>query len=137
MAKRGSVRRIKANRHYTYRDAADALGFKPQTIRAWCKAGLQVMTDTRPHLILGANLIAFQKARQKPSAKMAPDQLRCFKCGPTRALDRIVFYTPYTPHRGQLEAICEVCGGACFRFEGAKRLGEKARFFEIVKNNAS
>lgn len=135
MPKRVSTRRIKANRHYQYDEAAEALELTYQTLRSWRVKGLPVMTGGRPHLILGEDLIAFVKAQQRPCLKMAPDQLRCFKCGPTRALDRVVFYTAYTPQRGQLEAVCEVCEGPSFRFAGASSLAEKAQFFEIVRDN--
>lgn len=135
---RVSTRRIKKHRHYEYYEAADAMGLTPQTIRSWRQAGLRVMTDQRPHLILGEDLIAFVKERQKPTQKMAPDQFRCFTCQRlTRPLDRLVFYTPITPSRGQLECACEVCEGQCFRFVGAQSLTGLAQFFEIVTNDSS
>jgi hypothetical protein len=138
MSKRVSTRRIKANRHYPYDIAADLLGITPQTLRTWRKAGLRVMTDTRPHLILGEDLIAFIEVHQKPPAKMAPDEFKCLTCKrPTRPLERLVFYTPLTKHRGQLEAVCEVCEGQCFRFAGETSLTKTAQFLEIVRNNPS
>jgi hypothetical protein len=95
------------------------------------------MIDARPHLILGEDLIEFVQSRQKAKPKSAPDQFRCFTCQTlTSPLDRIVFYTSLTPSRGQLEAICEVCGGACFKFAGEKRLASLSQILEIVRNNA-
>jgi hypothetical protein len=136
MGKRGSTRGIKANRHYTYEDAADTLGPTYQTIRSWRGKGLRVMTSSRPHLILGEDLIAFIKSQHQPSGKMEPDQFRCFTCkNPRRALDRIVFYTRTAPKRGQLEAVCDECEGRCFRFVGEAALPQLAQYFEIVRND--
>jgi len=138
MAKRVSTRRIKANRHYPYEDAADVLGLSSQTVRSWRSQSLEVMTDKRPHIILGENLIRFIEARQKPASKMAPDQFRCMTCKrPTRPLDGVVFYNPLTPTRGQLKALCEECEGQCFRFASERGLPKLARFFEIVRTNES
>jgi hypothetical protein len=135
MGKRGSTRGIKVNRHYTYEDAADVLGLTYRTIRAWREKGLCVMTSSRPHLILGEDLIGFIESQHQPSGRLEPDQFRCFTCqAPRRALDRIVFYTSTAPKRGQLEAICEVCEGRCFRFAGEAGLPKLAQYFEIVRN---
>lgn len=59
MAKRVSTHGIKANRHYTYEDAALKLGLSVQTVRTWARQDLKAMKDTRPHLILGEDLAAF------------------------------------------------------------------------------
>lgn len=136
MAKRVSIRRLRKNRHYTYEDAGEALDVSAQTIRSWKRLGLTVMTDTRPHLILGEELIAFVKSRKPPRAKTSYDQFRCFTCKSlTRPLDGIVFYTPLTPSRGNLEAFCEVCEAPVFKFAGERRLAELAQILEIVRNS--
>ena len=106
MAKRVSTRRIGKHRHYQYYEAADALCVSVQTVRKWRTLGLPVMTATRPHIILGEHLIAFAKDRQKPSNPMACDEFRCFTCTVhVRALDRVVFYVPYTPVRGHFPSV--------------------------------
>lgn len=133
MAKKVSTRRIKANRHYRYDDAARLLGLSTQTVRGWRKEGLIVLTGKKPHVILGEHLIEFVEARQKPRIQMEPDQFRCFTCQvPRRALDRVVFYTDLTASRGQLEAFCEECGGTCSRFSARSKLPGLTPFFEIV-----
>lgn len=135
MARRVSVRGIGKNRHYTYEQASDALGLSVQTIRAWKGLGLAVMTDTRPHVIVGEDLIAFVLSRRKPTVRPAPDQFRCFTCQTlTRPLEGIVFYTPLTSTRGNLEAICERCEEPVFKFAGERRLSELGRTLEIVRS---
>lgn len=138
MAKRVSTRRIKKNRHYSYELAADALGLSQGTVRSWRAKGLEVMTDERPHIILGETLIAFIAAQQMPPRKMALDQFRCMACRRlTRPLGGVVFYTPITPSRGQLEALCETCEGQCFRFAGEGGLVKLAQLVEIVRCGSS
>lgn len=137
MGKRLSVRRIKKDRPYTYEDAAYELGRSIHTVRSWRDMGLPVMVETRPHLIIGEDLINFIQSRRKPRVKPAPDQFRCCKCQRlTRPLDGIAFYTAKTPARGQLEAFCEVCERACFKWAGEKSLASLGRVLEIVRNNA-
>ncbi|MDJ0825299.1 MAG: helix-turn-helix domain-containing protein [Rhodobacter sp.] len=138
MAKRVLIRALKRHRHYTYDEAADALGVTVQTVRSWRAQGLPVMTEKRPHLMLGEDLAAFHKRRNKPPNKPAKDRFRCFRCRDnTRPLDGIVFYTSLTPKRGQLEAVCGVCGNPCFRFASEAGLADLSTIFEIVRNGPS
>ena len=137
MAKRASTRGIKSNRHYTYEDAALKLGVSVQTVRDWSRQGLDVMTDARPHLILGQDLIAFIDRRQVPRTTMPPDQFYCFRCkSHTRPLDGIVFFTPYTASSGRLEGFCGECEGPCGRFIGRRGLAEIEYLLEIVWNDS-
>ncbi len=88
-------------------------------------------------MIVGEDLIAFIKAKTKPANQMAPDQFRSLTCKtPTRPLDRVVFYTPYSALHGQLEAFCEVCEGQCRRFASERSLSQLAQYFEIVRNSS-
>ena len=138
MAKRFSSRRLSKNRHYTYDDAFDVLGVSKNTLRAWREKGLPVMTETRPHLILGEDLIAFLDARQKPGRKTKLDEFRCFKC---QALRRpaggIVTYEQIGRKSGRLGAECATCGTICFKFFNPARLTELARIVEVVTKGAS
>lgn len=136
MAKRVSTRRIKVNRHYTYEDAASNLGVSEQTVRAWSRQGLEVMTDARPHLILGQDLITFIQKRQTLKVKMKPDRFFCFSCKRrSRPLDGIAFFTAYTTKGGRLEAFCGSCEGPCGRFVSQRDLPKIARLLEIVRND--
>jgi hypothetical protein len=64
MAKRVSTRKIKKHRLYDYVEAGEALGITPHTVRAWRPLGLEVMTASIPHYILGAELIRFIEEKQ-------------------------------------------------------------------------
>ena len=71
MAKRVSTRKIKKHRLYTYDEAGGALGITPHTVSSWRSAGLPVMTASKPHYILGAELINYlEKKQAKRSVKL-------------------------------------------------------------------
>ena len=63
MARRPDWRRIKSHRSYTVNECAEGLGVHKNTLRAWIKDGLPVLSAGRPLLILGANLKAFLEER--------------------------------------------------------------------------
>lgn len=87
MAKRVSTRGIKKDRLYTYEGAADVVSVTSQTVRSWRSEGLAVLTDKKPHFILGEALIEFLERRQKrKSFRMREDQLFCLTCRMPRRL---------------------------------------------------
>lgn len=118
MARRPSSRSIKVHRQYTYEKAAAALGVTPQTLRVWRGEGLPVLTGKIPHLIIGSDLKAFLDRRNgKPSITLRPDQFKCMRCRVAVApYGGLVDYTPLTPDRGILSALCAVCEGNCTKF---------------------
>jgi len=137
MAKRVPARRIKANRHYTYDTAAEKLGRTPQTIRMWGKQGLPVMTDARPHLILGEYIVSFLAQRQAPKRRMPLDRFKCFRCkSHVRPLEGMAFYAVHTATSGRLEALCEQCEAPCVKFVSKRDLPDIAQILEIVRNDA-
>ena len=134
MAKRVSTRMIKKHRHYTYDEAADALGVSVQTVRSWRDGGLAVMTGRRPHYILGEALIEFHATRhQSRSVNMTVDQFYCLTCHtPRKPLGMMVDYIPITDRRGRLSTLCEVCGGPCQRFASRSSLKDLGQIFDIA-----
>ena len=137
MAKRISARAIKANRHYTYEDAALKLGNTVQTVRSWARQGLDVMVDQRPHLIIGLDLIAFIEGRQKPKTKMPLDQFYCLGCkSRSRPLDGIAFFIPQTSSSVRLEGFCGHCQGPCGWFVSPRDMPKINDLLEIVMNDA-
>lgn len=110
MARRKSWRVIKCLRSYTVDEASRALQVCKGTVRRWLKAGLPALTDQRPLLIMGDDLIAYLKQSAKPPQKCAPHECYCFKCKAPRgpAFDALE-YQPISPTNGQLRALCEVC----------------------------
>ena len=125
MARRYNTRRIKKHHNYSFEEAAEALGVHVQTVRVWAAQGLRCMTDGRPFLILGADLIAFHEQRSGGAKKrLGPNELYCLKCrAPRTPAGRAADFFPYGPDRGRLSGICPDCESMCHRFVRRDRLG--------------
>ena len=54
----------KIHRNYTVEEVADLYDVFKGTVRAWIIAGLPVINDKRPMLILGSDLVAFHQSRR-------------------------------------------------------------------------
>jgi hypothetical protein len=80
-------------------------------VRAWIKAGLPVLNDKRPMLILGSDLVAFHQARRKKNKrKCKPDELYCVRCrAPRKPAGDMADCRIITETIGNLEAICPDC----------------------------
>lgn len=114
---RASARRIKSDRTYDFREAADAMRVTVQTIRAWEKRGLRVMSGKRPYLVLGADLKAFlQEAKQASRQPLEIGDFLCMRCKrPQPPAFGMADYEPMSATHGRLTAFCAACGGSCGR----------------------
>jgi len=139
MAKRLSTRKVKKHRLYGYEEAGRALGVTAHTVRSWRPSGLQVMTASTPHYILGAELIRYIEDKQaKKSVKMRLDQMYCFKCKtPKEPLWGMVDYIAINDKRGRLTGLCETCEGGLQRFVGKSDLGRFGQIYEIMTKGIS
>lgn len=101
---------VKSRLSYTIEEAARNQGVCRATVRRWLKEGLPCLDEQRPTLILGADLIAFLKARKAPKHIYAPDEFFCFRCKAPRkpALGEIECRA-IGPSRKQLVALCPDC----------------------------
>jgi hypothetical protein len=124
MGRRAQASKVKANRCYSYQDAADALDVSYVTVRSWARQGLTVMADTRPVLILGNDLKEFltrRNARRRRS--LASGELYCFTCKAARLPKNLVaLYRPQSPRSGRLEGVCNVCDRRLFRMASLRTL---------------
>lgn len=117
MARRASARRIKANRTYEIPEAAEAVNVTPQTIRAWGRRGLRIMTGQRPYLILGADMREFLGgARQAAKRPREIGLFHCLRCKASRPpAFEMADYHPLSASHGRLTAFCAACEGRCNR----------------------
>lgn len=101
----------KINRSYTVEEAADLYGVFKGTVRAWIKAGLPVLDDKRPMLILGGDLAAFHQARRtKNKQKCKSGEIYCVSCrAPKAPAGNMADYRIVTGKIGNLQAICPDC----------------------------
>jgi DNA-binding XRE family transcriptional regulator len=135
MSSRGRKRRLKKNRHYTYEAAAEHLNVTPQTIRSWRSSGLQVLTNTRPHLILGEALSEFLDQRDRDRSRtLALEEFLCFSCKKAvKPLGMMTDLEVTIAGRAQLTALCETCEARCHKYVSATRIEEFAQIFDIEK----
>jgi hypothetical protein len=90
---------------------ARLLGVAKGTVRRWTKSGLSALTDQKPALILGEDLVQFLAARKNKHKKCAPAECYCVKCRePRKPAGDMAEFIPLTPRTGNLRAICPACG---------------------------
>ncbi|MES0096396.1 helix-turn-helix domain-containing protein [Mesorhizobium sp. M0019] len=108
--RRPSMRGVKMHRNYTVEETARATGACKGTVRRWLKHGLPAMTDQKPALILGGDLIDFLKRRTQPRQVCRPHECYCFSCRQPKApAFAAVEFLPLTRSSGNLRALCESC----------------------------
>jgi len=110
-ASRANPNRIKLHRSYTTTEVAACFGVHKNTVRNWCKRGLQPIDAIRPALFQGTTIREFltkqNTGRKRPCS---PGTLYCLRCRQPRppALG-MVEYVRITPSSGNLRALCECC----------------------------
>lgn len=141
MARRASINRIKVHRTYTVQEAADCVGVTPQTIRRWAGQGLRIMAQSKPFLILGADLKSFVRDMRAPKRGPIPKgAFRCLSCNYTGppALG-ILDYDPLSDRHGMLRGFCSQCEGAVTKIVSASALpvwSEGADIAEGIETHA-
>ena len=113
---RTNWRRIKRHYSYTVHEAARTLGCCKGTVRRWLTDGLPALTDQKPTLILGDDLISFLKGRAPPKRRCRPDECFCLKCrAPRRMAGGTADLINPTHTGGNLEALCDRCGTLMYK----------------------
>jgi hypothetical protein len=128
--RRADWRRIKAKHSYTIEEAARALAVHRNTVRNWVRTGgLAVMDASRPHLILGAVLIAFLKDKRTAlKRKCGRGELYCLKCrAPRKPVPELIELRPMPSGRTRIVAICSTCETLMHRFIADRNLPAFAR----------
>ncbi|PJK31340.1 helix-turn-helix domain-containing protein [Minwuia thermotolerans] len=128
----GNWRAVKRHRNYTVEEVARTLGRGRGTIRRWIADGLPALTDRKPFLILGEDLIAFLKARRRPRARCGPGEFYCFRCRvPRRAALEMAEIVDRNPSSVNLRALCAVCETLMHRRVAIARLAPFAAGMEV------
>jgi hypothetical protein len=105
--RRPNWRGVRRHRSYSVDEAARTVDVGKGTVRRWTKTGLPAITDRKPTLILGSDLIDFIKSRGSPSSAVSRTKCYCFACrAPRRPAFNAVEYVPLTPTSGNLRALC-------------------------------
>ncbi len=134
MAKRFYTRRIKKNLAYTVEELADVTGITQATVRNWIKAGMEVLDQQRPLLVIGFQAQDFlSKRATKAKRPLAPSEVYCFRCKSPRLPDGgLADYEPTSASGGRLKAFCGVCGCICNRNISAEQLAKLTEILDIV-----
>jgi Helix-turn-helix domain len=128
--RRADWRRIKSKYSYTVEEAARALNLHRNTVRNWIwRGGLPAMTESRPHLILGAVLIEFLKRRRSArKRKCGLGELYCLKCrAPRKPVAEMIEHRPMTSGRTRIVGICSTCESLLHRFVANRNLEASLR----------
>lgn len=110
MPRRSNWHAVKIHHNYTVDEVARALGVAKGTVRRWAKSGLPALTDQKPYLILGYELVAFLKAGRPTKQRCQLDECFCFTCRtPRKAALGMADLKPVNSRSGNLRALCAVC----------------------------
>ncbi len=113
MPKRPRWQGLKLHRSYTIAEAAQKTGVTKGTVARWLKGGeLQAITDRRPFLIRGQDLIDFLKQGHAPKRTCRLHEAYCFRCREVREpAGGMADLVPVSAKIGDLQALCACCGG--------------------------
>ena len=117
-------RLVKIHRNYSVEEAASLLGVHKNTVREWLRGGLPALTDQRPLLILGRELVAYlTRRRQANKRPCKPGEIYCVACrSPQKPAEGMAEYRPLTATGGNLAGICPKCNRMIYRRVSLARL---------------
>ncbi|TIL63836.1 helix-turn-helix domain-containing protein [Mesorhizobium sp.] len=131
--RRPSVRGVKMHRNYTVDETARATGACKGTVRRWLKHGLPAITDQKPALILGGDLIDFLKRRNPPRQVCRPHECYCFSCRQPKApAFGAVEFLPLTASSGNLRALCESCSTVMHKRVASAKLDHLGTLVDVT-----
>jgi hypothetical protein len=118
--------RVRAAATYSVNEIVVLRRVHPNTVRRWFRRGLRPIDDSRPLLVLGAELSAFLGAlRSARRQKCQPDEFFCFSCqSPRRPRQATVTIEVRNTRLLDLHGRCEVCGTRMNRAGSIARLSE-------------
>ena len=135
--RRAKWRSVKRHYNLTVEEAARTLGVHKGTVRRWIKNGLPALTDRKPALILGGDLIDWLKAQRPKPQTCGPYELYCMKCRrPRQAADAKAVLFPSPNGGGNLRAHCSVCGTSMNRRVGAGQIDQLREHLSIAIRQA-
>ncbi len=131
------LRGICKHRSYTIAEVARALGKCRATVGRWTKRGLPMLTDKKPHLISGADLIAFHAQRKAARPKCRLSECYCFHCRTVReaasGMAELVIDRPAT---GNLHALCGTCTGLMHKRVSLKNIDALRAVLDVTIRQA-
>jgi len=136
--RRPDRRRVKLLRSYTIEEVARTLEVHRNTVRHWIKAGLRVIDDKRPILMLGSDLAEFllrrRNARRQPCQA---GQMFCLRCRrPQEPAGRMADFVASSATSGALVGICPACNGLMYRRVSLAQLSDVVGALDVHMTQA-
>ena len=124
---------FRSRRAYSFAEIAERLGTHIRTVQIWRSEGLPILDDnTKPFLVMGADIRAFLKARvAKRKKPLKLGEFFCTRCQEPRKSRTEYLRVEFThrrlgPHHKQaiIRGLCEVCGLRLSRFSSERIVAE-------------
>jgi excisionase family DNA binding protein len=124
--RRASARRVKMHLNYTPEEVANLTEAHKNTVLRWIASRqLPAMTDMRPYLVLGRDLITFLSRASAGSAKLKVGECYCVRCKtPQVPALNMADFRPVNERWGNLRGICPTCETMMHRRVPCARLKE-------------
>ena len=131
--RRASARRVKMHLNYTPEEVATLTGAHKNTVLRWIASGqLPAMTDMRPYLVLGRDLITFLSRAPAGSTKLKSGECYCVRCKkPQVPALNMADFRPVNERWGNLRGICPICETMMHRRVSVARLVEIKGSLEV------
>jgi hypothetical protein len=123
---RANPRLAKIHRSYTVEEISTLYSVHRNTVRQWIKAGLPVVDQRRPVLVLGSALAEYLRIRRTANKRPCRlGEIYCLRCREPRApAGANVRYHPISSTQGNLVGMCPSCGTGLFRRVSIANLGQ-------------
>ena len=141
MKKNYPLKLIKSRHSYTYDELSEKLKVHTRTIQTWKKEGLRVYSESKPHFIMGFDLIEFLKKKlESRRIKLDFNEFFCPRCREAvRSTDNDVWFVLTDKTIGKdkhqeiiIKGICEFCNSKLNRFSHSGKLAEIKASFNVI-----
>lgn len=124
----------KVHHSYTVEEVATLRAVHKNTVRNWLRQGLPCLSECRPLLILGRDLIEFESSRRRARKRLCgPGLIYCVRCRePRRPSSGTTQFIAALTGAGCVSGTCEQCGATIFRRIGAEQLKREHDVWRIT-----
>jgi len=128
----------KIHHSYTVEEVAKLRGVHKNTVRNWLRHGLPCLSECKPLLILGRDLLDFEWNRRRVrKRRCGPGQIYCVRCRePRYPILGTVRFIAAVAGAGRLSASCAHCHATIFQRIGDARLERERDIWGITPSKA-
>ena len=130
--------RPKIHRSYTVEEVAKLRGIHKNTVRNWLRQGLPCLSECRPLLILGRDLLEFESNRRRArKRRCGRGQIYCVRCRePRHPIPGTLRFIDSATGAGSLSGLCQHCHVTVFQCIGRDRLERECDIWGITPSKA-